>query len=86
MGAIKTRIIRIGNSQGIRIPKPLLEQMGVGTEVEMEVQGEQLVIRRADRPRAGWDEQFKTMAEHGDDGLLDEELVPTQWDEDEWEW
>jgi antitoxin MazE len=32
---MKTRIVAIGNSQGIRIPKPLLEQTGLFGEVEI---------------------------------------------------
>jgi antitoxin MazE len=52
---MKTRIIKIGNSQGIRIPKILLEQSGLSTEVELEVQDAQIVIRSAERPRQGWD-------------------------------
>jgi antitoxin MazE len=62
---MKTRIIAIGNSQGIRIPKVLLEQSGLGEEVELEVHDAQLVIRPAARPRQGWDEAFCAMAEQG---------------------
>ncbi len=84
---MKARLIRIGNSQGVRIPKPLLQQTGLRDEVEIEVQGEGLLIRAIDHPRAGWDEAFALMALQGDDALLDEgELVPTRWDEEEWEW
>jgi antitoxin MazE len=50
-------------------------------------QDNQLVIRPAQRPRAGWDEQFKRMAERGDDRLLDADAASlTEWGEDEWEW
>jgi antitoxin MazE len=49
------------------------------------VQRDQLVIRPAMRPRYGWDEQFQTMAERGNDQLLDEP-TPTQWDRSEWKW
>lgn len=63
---MKTRIIAIGNSQGIRIPKVLLEQSGRGEEVELEVHDSQLVIRPAERPRQGWDEAFRAMAEQAD--------------------
>jgi antitoxin (DNA-binding transcriptional repressor) of toxin-antitoxin stability system/antitoxin component of MazEF toxin-antitoxin module len=49
---MKARIVRIGNSQGIRIPKPLLEQTGLADDVELEVEGDCLVIRAAGRPRA----------------------------------
>ena len=69
--SLRTRIIKIGNSQGIRIPKILLDQLGLGEEVELAVQEDQLVIRPIRHPRYGWDEQFRMMAEHGDDRLLD---------------
>jgi antitoxin MazE len=84
---MKTRIIKIGNSQGIRIPKVLLEQSGLGEEVELEVQDAQIVIRPAERPRQGWDEAFRSMTGHADDRLLDEDVTgQTRWDEDEWQW
>lgn len=82
---IRTQIIRIGNSQGIRIPKPLLEQSGIQTEVEIEVESDRLIIRPASKRRAGWEEAFAAMTEHGDDRLLDSE-TPTTWDDTEWEW
>ena len=84
---VKTRIIKIGNSQGIRIPKLLLDQTDLGDEVELELQQRQIVIRSAHQPRAGWEERFKAMAEAGDDKLLDGDvMVPTAWDQEEWEW
>ena len=82
---MKARIVRIGNSRGIRIPKPLIEQTGLGEDVEIVVQGNALVISPVGRPRAGWVEAFRAMAGHGDDALLDE-ARPTRWDEDEWKW
>jgi antitoxin MazE len=86
MAAMKARIIRIGNSQGIRLPKPLLEQSHLGEEVLLEAHEGQIVIKALPEARAGWAEQFKAMAEHGDDQLLDAEAVTTTWDEEEWEW
>ena len=84
---MKTRIIKIGNSQGIRIPKVLLEQSGLGEEVELEVQDAQIVIRPAERPRQAWEGAFRSMAEHEDDQLLDEDWTDqTNWDKDEWQW
>ena len=83
--AIRTRLIKIGNSQGIRIPKALIEQVGLGQDVEVEAQDGQLVIRPVRHPRAGWDAEFRAMAARGDDRLLDAE-TPTQWDETEWHW
>jgi antitoxin MazE len=84
---MKTRIVRIGNSQGVRIPKPLLEQTGLNGEVEINAEDGSLVIRPIRKPRDGWASAFQEMARHGDDALLDE-VTPTlsSWDEDEWEW
>jgi antitoxin MazE len=83
---IRTRIIKIGNSQGIRIPKILLKQTGINTEVEIAVQGDHLTIRTVPQVRCGWDEAFATMAEHGDDQLLDADVGATAWEQSEWHW
>ena len=84
---MKTRIVRIGNSQGIRIPKPLLEQTGLCGEVEMIAQDDSLIIRPARRPREGWTAAFQEMARRGDDALLDDASPSlSSWDEDDWEW
>jgi antitoxin MazE len=82
---VRTRIVKIGNSQGIRIPKLLLEQSGIHQNVEIEVQGDGLTIRTAQDCRAGWDEAFAAMADNQDDGLLDD-VNTTDWDQSEWEW
>lgn len=86
MNTIKTRIVRIGNSQGIRIPKLLLDQTDFGKEVELELQENQIVIRSSKSSRHDWEEQFKMMAEQGDDQLLDETVQFSSWDEEDWEW
>jgi antitoxin MazE len=85
--AVKMRIVKMGNSKGVRIPKPILEQLGLGEEVELLVRENQLVIRASKGARPGWDEQFKRMAERGDDRLLDEDAMHlTKWDKDQWQW
>lgn len=65
--ATRARMIKIGNSQGIHIPKVLLEQAEIGEEVELEVQAGKIVIRPSRGPRHGWDDQFAKMAERQDD-------------------
>lgn len=82
---VRARVIRIGNSRGIRIPKVLLEQLHLGEEVELEVGRKQLVIRPTRKPREGWDAAFRAMASRGDDRLLDQP-APTRWDQKEWKW
>ena len=85
---MKTRIIQIGNSQGIRIPKALLDQSGLGKEVELKVNKEQIIIRPAKKVREGWPAAFKMMASQRDDRLLDQDTINNQssWDETEWAW
>ena len=86
MNTIKTRIVKIGNSQGIRIPKLVLDQTNFGEEVELEMQDNCIVIRASHSSRDGWEERFMTMAELGDDRLLDGQSPLSSWDEDDWEW
>ena len=83
---MKARIVRIGNSQGVRIPKSLLEQSGLQGDVEISVQGRSLVIKPVRSPREGWEESFLEMAANGDDGPLLPEGSLTAWEEEEWEW
>lgn len=83
---VKTRIIQIGNSQGIRIPQPLLEQSGIKGEVELEILDRKIIIHAAANPRDGWEEAFAKMAENGDDALLDPDIIESAWDDEEWEW
>ncbi len=85
---MKTHIVRIGNSRGVRIPKPLLEQTGLNGQVEISVREDSLVISPVKKkPREGWEESFSQMAARGDDALLDEGTpLANRFDEDEWEW
>ena len=84
---MQARIIKIGNSRGIRIPKPLLDQSGIRDHVELEVSENQIIIRPVGNPRHGWDQAFSTMAAKGDDAPLDQaEILATEWDEDGWQW
>ena len=82
---MKTNVVRVGNSRGIRIPKAVLEQTGLRDEVELEVRGSQVILRPAKHPRSGWEERFVEMSARGHDKLLDQ-AKPTTWDESEWAW
>ena len=83
---IRTRLVKIGNSQGVRIPKVVLEQLKLTDAIELEVQDDQLIVRPSKAVRVDWATQFQQMAEQGDDQLLDPENVTTQWEETEWHW
>lgn len=83
--SVKSRIVRIGNSRGIRVPKALLEQAELSEEVELHAEPGRLIVRAARRPRAGWAEAAASMHRHGGDRLLDPQ-APTRFDTEEWEW
>jgi antitoxin MazE len=84
---MRARVVKIGNSQGIRIPKPLLEQTGIMDDVELEVEKNQIIIRPITNPRIDWDEAFKSMADKGDDTLIvGDENIYHSWDGEEWQW
>ena len=82
---MKTRIIRIGNSRGIRIPKSFIEEAGLESEVELRVVESGVLVERVHAPRAGWSEAAAKLSERGEDGLLDEP-VQSDFDESEWDW
>ncbi|MFN0167344.1 MAG: AbrB/MazE/SpoVT family DNA-binding domain-containing protein [Bryobacteraceae bacterium] len=66
-------IRRIGNSQGVVIPKPVLAQLGLDSKAgaEMSIEDGALVLRRPASPaRAGWAEAARSVAEAGDDQLV----------------
>ena len=81
---MKTKLVRIGNSRGIRLPKLLIEQAGLEDDVQLELQGSTVVIRPLASTRAGWAEAAAALAAT-EDGLLDP-VVATTFDRDEWAW
>lgn len=83
--ATKTRIVQIGNSKGIRVPKALLDQAELPEEVELHAEPGRLVVRAARQQRAGWAEAARTMHERGEDRLLDAP-TSTRFEDEGWEW
>lgn len=60
---VRARVVQWGNSRGIRIPKPLLEQARIVDDVTLEVRPGEIVIRAASpHPREGWAESMKALA------------------------
>ena len=82
---MKTKIVRIGKSLGVCIPKPLIEEAGLEDEVQLRIVESGLLIEGASRPRAGWEKAAQKLRAKGEDGLLDEP-GPSDFDESEWEW
>ena len=82
---VKVRIIRIGNSRGIRIPKTILEECGLEDAVELQAREGRLVVKPAGKARQGWEEAYRRMAGSRDDALLDEPFA-SDWDKAKWRW
>jgi antitoxin MazE len=82
---MKARLVRIGNSRGVRIPKPVIEEAGLEEDVELQVLGNTVVIRSRATARAGWADAARRMREAGHDRLLDQ-ATATRFDEGEWRW
>ena len=83
---MKAELVRIGNSRGIRIPKPLIEQCGLGETVELRVANDCLIISPERQPRQGWNDVFRASGRALDDELLLEIAEPSEFDRKEWRW
>lgn len=81
---MRTRLVSMGNSRGVRLPKPLIEQLGLGVEVDLRVEDGAIVIAPIRAPRAGWADAA-ALVSSSDTPPLDR-AVPTSFDETEWRW
>jgi antitoxin MazE len=82
---MKAEIIKIGNSQGIRIPKKIIEQCGIKTSIELSVKDNSIILTPISEIRKGWAESFGLMAKNNDDYLIDEN-ARNSFDQEGWEW
>jgi antitoxin MazE len=82
---MKAQIIQIGNSQGIRIPKMMLEETGITGEVELQATSDGILIRNIKKPRGDWDTIFKKQAD-ADDDLPIASGAAADFDRKEWKW
>jgi antitoxin MazE len=83
--SMKAQIVSIGNSQGIRIPKVLLEQSNLSGEVDLELHELGILIKKTRRPREDWEAAFKIMAENDDDDISGDE-THSSFDRGNWRW
>jgi antitoxin MazE len=82
---VKTRLVQIGNSKGIRLPKTIIAEAQLHDEVELQAEPGRIVIRSAKRPREGWAEAARLMNQRKEDRLTDE-VPATRFDREEWQW
>lgn len=82
---MRLELTRIGNSRGIRIPKPLISQCGLGDVVELRVTPQGLVIAPHHAPRHNWKEAFSKSTPVEREMLLDH-VSPNEFDVQDWKW
>lgn len=82
---MKTKLVSIGNSRGVRLPKPLILQAGLTDEVELRVRDGAIIISRMNFPRDGWSDAAEVMRRRGEDTLIDP-VTDTCFDEKDWQW
>jgi antitoxin MazE len=82
---LKTKLVPIGNSRGVRLPKLMIRDAGLGDEVELQVSEGAIIISSARNPREGWADAAKLLHENRADRLL-ENSTETKFDRDEWKW
>jgi antitoxin MazE len=83
---MRTELVQIGNSRGIRIPKPIIEQCGFGETVEVRVERGHLIVSPERRARQGWGEAFRASGHAGEDEILLESAAANEFDRKDWRW
>ncbi len=84
---METKLVKIGNSFGIRIPKSLIQQYELSNNIEIDPIENGILIKSKKKARAGWKEQLAEAIENGH--TPDDELLEGFTDEEadkEWQW
>ncbi|MGA1045439.1 MAG: AbrB/MazE/SpoVT family DNA-binding domain-containing protein [Phycisphaerales bacterium] len=85
---MRAKLVKIGNSRGVRLPKPLIEEAGLdrdGDEVELRVEQGAIVITSVRATRSGWAEAARVAAAAGEPRRVDEPQE-TRFDREGWRW
>ena len=83
---MKVAIVRIGNSHGIRLPKPFIEQCGFGDAVQLHIENDRLVVAADRAPRQGWANAFQAAGSAAGDELLLDPSAENRFDREDWQW
>lgn len=83
---MKVKLVRIGNSRGVRIPKSVLEQCGLRQAADLRIEKNRLILVSEHRPRQGWEEAFIAAGPSSNDEQLLENLPGSAFDHEDWRW
>jgi antitoxin MazE len=76
---MRLKVIQVGNSKGIRIPKTILDEYGIKDEVEVDLKAEGISIKPLNKPRENWKEVMRELHVSGGDELL----IPDVFEDEE---
>ena len=80
---MRTSIIKLGNSKGVRLSKQIMQQYQIKDQVDLILEADRIILKPVNEPRKGWDQAFRKMAENKDDQLLMGDVLEDE-DFDEW--
>ena len=84
---MQVNLVRIGNSRGVRIPKAIIDQCGLGESVDLRVEEGRIILARGRKPREGWRNALERVSETiSDDKFLLDTVPLNEFDQDEWTW
>ncbi len=81
---MRISLVQIGNSQGIRLPKTVIEQAQLTKDLDLEVANGAIIIRSAHHPRADWEQDAMACHAAGEDGLDNWDATTSDFEGD-WE-
>ncbi len=82
---MKTKLVKIGNSKGVRIPKSLIDEAGLTDEIELMLQNKEIVLKSVSTPRETWADRYKKELEKEDTSQKEEIwFLDNDWDDSEW--
>jgi antitoxin MazE len=81
---MRAKLVKIGNSRGIRLPKAVIEEAQLGDEVELTIRKGEIVIARVKAVREGWADDARHMKAH--EKPIVHEFPPTHFQLHEHEW
>lgn len=81
---MQIKLVQIGNSQGIRLPKAVIEQANLSEELDLQVSEDAIIIRSASRLRSDWAAAAVACRAAGED-LIDDWDVTTADSAGQWQ-
>ena len=80
---MKSSLIKIGNSRGVRINANIIKECELESEVEIKVVDKKIIIEAVKEPRADWNKSFEEMHKNSEDALF---ISNSNTFDKDWEW